>query len=520
MARLSYYLNSPAAGHAFRRLLLGALGSAGLAILLPAAALPASAQAQAPSCPGCNLILISLGNVGAARMSLYGYRRNTTPRLDRWAAGALVFENGFTPASWTLPVGVSVFTSLQPYSHQVLRRDLRNSLGPDLKTLPEVLRDRGYRTAAFTGGLDYFTGFSHMRGFQDAVDNGEFAEFKKTLPQAKAWLAKNSSRKFMLFLHGYDAHCPFYPAPEYQGLFANPKAKSALADPNSCIRGYASPAPGRELGLVFKTVGACSGFRTHCSTGPEVSLARQDIDYLSDMYDEKLVELDALVGGFLESLDAKLLENTVVVVFADHGEMFEKHGRFGRAGNIRGTLYDDVTRVPLLMRLPKGPRRRVAGLAQIIDIMPTVLQELGVEMPRQRQGAALLPALLTGSGPNRHVYAGASYGPHPDYYRYSSENDMIRDAHWKLIWEESLPFTPGKTPAAPGPARQTVELYDLEHDPQELHDVAEAQPAVAKDLLEKLLAWRSATRPSSGSAPATQAIPKELLEKAGQRGYW
>ncbi|MCX5796086.1 MAG: sulfatase [Elusimicrobia bacterium] len=510
MARPLYYLNSA----------LRALGLAGLAIAHLAAALPASARAPAPGCPDCNLILISLSNVGASRMSLYGYRRKTTPHLDRWAEKALVFENAFTPASWTLPVGVSLFTSLQPYSHQILRRDLHNSLSPDLKTLPEVLRDHGYRTAAFTGGLDYFTGSSHLRGFQDTIDNGEFAGFNTTLPQAKAWLAKNSSQKFMLFLHGYDAHCPFYPTPAYRGLFSDPKSTSPLVDPDSCIRGYASPAPGHALGPVFKTVGACSGFRTHCAFGPEVPMTRRDIEALSDIYDEKLAEVDALVGEFLESLDAKLLEKTIVVVFADHGEMFEKHGRFGRAGNIRGTLYDDVTRVPLLMRFPKGPRRRVSGLAQLIDVMPTVLQELGVEMPPQRQGSPLLPALLSGAGPNRYVYAGASYGPHPSYYRYRSENDMIRDAHWKLIWEESTPVAPGKPPAVLGPARQAIELYDVEHDPQELHDLAEAQPAVAKDLLDKLLAWRDAARRSAGPEPAAQAMPQKLVDKARERGYW
>ncbi len=518
VARALYHPNPHLIGHSPRRILPRARALAGMVILSLAAALPASAKTPAPDCPDCNLILISLTNISAGRMSLYGYRRQTTPHLDRWAESALVFENSFTPASWTLPVGVSLFTSLQPYSHQVLCRDMQNSLSPDLKTLPEVLRDHGYRTAAFTGGLDYYTDFSHMRGFQDTVDNEDFAGFKKTIPQAKAWLAKNASRKFMLFLHGYDAHCPFYPAPEYQGLFTDPKAKSPLADPKSCIRNFASPEPGHEFGPIFKAT-ACSGFRTQCSSGPEVSFTSRDADYLSDMYDEKLVEIDALVGDFLESLDAQLLEKTVVVVLSEHGEMFAKHGRFSRSANMRGTLYDDVTHVPLLMRFPAGPHQRVSGLAQIIDVMPTVLQVLGLEMPRQRQGAALLPALLFGAGPNRYVYAGASYAPHPIYYHYGSDNDMIRDAHWKLIWELSFPFTSGDRPVR-GPSRQAVELYDIQNDPQELNDLAKTQPAEVKDLKEKLMAWRDETRRPLGPAPATRAIPKKLLDHARERGYW
>ena len=105
------------------------------------------------NCPDCNLIMISLSNVGAEHMSLYGYERATTPRLDRWAEDAVVFKDTFVQSSWTLPVGTSLFTGLYPYSHGVLERQrAAASLQAGIETLPEIL-GTAVGTAAFTGGL-------------------------------------------------------------------------------------------------------------------------------------------------------------------------------------------------------------------------------------------------------------------------------------------------------------------------------------------------------------------------------
>jgi arylsulfatase A-like enzyme len=511
VAQAPSYLNRPASG---------------IFLLLAALALPAvtasAGETRLPSCPGCNIILISLSNVGAGRMSLYGYPRKTTPRLDRWAKKSVVFERAFTPASWTLPVGVSLFTSLQPYSHGVLRRNLQNSLDPGTSTLPELLRDHGYRTAAFTGGLDYYPGFSHMRGFQDAPDNGEFAGFAQSIPQAQSWLKKNASERFFLFLHGYEAHCPFSPSKKYRGRFSGPGERSALANPDFCVRGYEeSPAPNGPIDAVSFS-GNCSGFRTHCAFGPKVRLTPRDISDFSDMYDEELLEVDALVGSFLESLDAELLKKTVVVVFSDHGEIFAKHGRFGRLGNVRGTLFEDAVRVPLVMRFPGGPGRKFAGLAQLIDVMPTILKVLDVPMPEGRQGVDLSSAIASGSGsePNDYAYAGAVYGPHPVYYPFWTENDMIRDRRWKLIQETvfktALPLV--KPPREV--LRKTAALYDLEQDPQELRDISAEHPDVAADLRGKLGDWKTRMKGFSSQPPATQPFPEEMLQKARKRGYW
>jgi len=100
-------------------------------------------------CKDCNLIMISLSNVSAEHMSLYGYERLTTPNLDEWAKDAVVFENAFTQTSWTLPAATSLFTSLYPYSHKIMNRFTDNFLDENIQTLPELLSAQGYKTAAF-----------------------------------------------------------------------------------------------------------------------------------------------------------------------------------------------------------------------------------------------------------------------------------------------------------------------------------------------------------------------------------
>jgi arylsulfatase A-like enzyme len=512
--------------------------SAVLALALAAEAAPARADDAAAAWRGDSVILISLGNVGAARSSLYGYPRKTTPRLDAWAKSALVFDDAFTPASWTLPVGVSLFSSLYPYTHGVNMRWTHNSLSTRTVTLPELLRDAGYATAAFTGGLDYNPAFSHLRGFQTAPENPNFTRFSTTLPQAEAWLKDHADGKFFLFVHGYDAHCPFASDPPYAGSFSRGIEHSAGIDFEHCLRGFRGSdgyvAQQRSCANA-EHPGDCSDARGRES----IRLTPRDIDYLGARYDDSLLEEDALVGGFLESLDPKLLARTLVVVVADHGEMFAKHGRFGRAGTLRGTHYDDVLRVPLLMKLPGVPGRRIDGLAQTIDVMPTLLAALGLPAPAGVQGRDLGPLISRGVPVNDAVYSGMGYNLLPDERNDIARSmpvsvtESIRDARWKLIHERSVPPPPPGSAAAhdaglaalmaEGAAKSsdTYELYDVAADPEELKDLAPRRPDLVESLGRRLKAWGDAARAAGGAAPAGSVpVSHTLIDAARKRGYW
>jgi arylsulfatase A-like enzyme len=477
---------------------------------------------------GYNIILIAINNVGAEHMSLYGYRRKTTPNIDSWAKNALVFENAYTPVSWTLPVITSVFTALYPYTHKVMDRYLENKLSPEIKLLPQILKDNDYATAAFTGGLDNNKIFGHMRGFEAVSQNPSFTGFSVTLKQSKEWLAKNSKKKFFLFIHGYDAHPPFRPPQKYRGVFSDIKGKNITINPEFTYRGFRN-IEGQYLATCIRIQDPLNEKPNNDKnmTFPLVKLSGDDVDYLRDLYDETVVSVDSQVGRFLNSLDQQLLNKTIIIIFSEHGEMFAKHGRFGRVGTIRGTLYDEVVHVPLIIRIPGENGRRIPGLINLIDLMPTILEILRIPEPARIPGRSILPLIKQNTAVNDYIYSGASYnfigGPNRSFFRYPTLNESIRNENWKLIHEIVFSAdTCGSLSENNGLKihEETFELYNLKDDPDEIKNVIPGYPDKAKELTDKLLKWSANCRGLSPFSASTQKIPDELIKDAQKHGYW
>lgn len=467
------------------------------------------------NCKGCNLIMISLSNVSAEHMSSYGYKRLTTPRLDTWAKDAIVFQNTFAQTSWTLPVATSLFTSLYPYSHKIMDRFVDNVLNEKIQTLPEILRNQGYKTAAYVGGLDYNNKFGHMRGFEEFEEAADFptaitfAGFKPTLAKALGWLAKNSKEKFFLFVHGYDTHCPFDPPEHLKGVFSGREGKNITVDNKLCLRGFKN------------SKGAYEAYHYRAGEAMQkVILTQDDIQYLEDLYDEEILSVDEMVGNFLDALDKTISKNTVIVIFSDHGEMFAKHGRFGRAGGVRGTLYDDVVHVPLMMKIPSQKGTMVDGLVEMIDVMPTLLHILNLPESKQIQGKNLAP-LVEGEKKDIHtfVFAGAKFGlqqgrPSWFIYRSQSISESVRTREWKLIHEITYDEQ-GKL------EEDAYELYNLKNDPDELLNLAQVQSDRTLELKGVLRNWKDAVAGYDvQNISSPQLLPKEIIEQGREHGYW
>src|SRR3989338_1333709 len=448
--------------------------------------LPLMPERSFTTCSDCNLIMISLSNVGANHMGLYGYERATTPRLDRWAEDAVVFNNTFVTSSWTLPVATSLFTGLYPYSHGVLERQrVAASLKEDLGTLPEILRNRGYRTAAFTGGLDYSVGNPHMKGFEivdEALKDGpaDLIAGQKglgaTLQKAFAWTTERSGEKFFLFVHGYNAHCPFVPSEDFRGIFSGALAKKVSIDGAYCYRGYETTNDGTTIVNFRRLNQEVRNVKEFFDIPWEkVTLSADDIQFIKDLYDEAILSVDKLVGDFLSSLDPAVADKTIVVVFSDHGEMFARNGRFGRAGAIRGTFYDDVLHVPFMVKSPNLLPGRGDGLVQIIDAMPPLWDMIGNPDTSVRQGKNLEPLIFGGKALNEYVFAGSdfNFGDHTAPYTTKRSSESIRNATWKLIREADL-------------SSVTRKLYNLDDDPGETKNVVTKYPDVTDELTNKL----------------------------------
>ncbi|MFH1619535.1 MAG: sulfatase-like hydrolase/transferase, partial [bacterium] len=441
-----------------------------------------------------------------------------------------------------LPAATSLFTSLYPYTHGISKRSTDNLLAPDIKTLPEILKKNGFRTAAFTGGLDYYRGFGHMRGFQITDDNPNFTGFNVTLKQAEEWLAKKPPGRFFLFIHGYDAHCPFTPPKEFKGRFSGSSGKKAAIDYTKCVRAVRTSTKTYDAFYM----GGCTPFRTssNCPPVKPVVLTQDDINYLKDLYDEEVLSVDCRIGKFLGSLDGNILQKTLIIILSEHGEMFAKHGRFGRPGTLRGAFYDDVVHVPLLIRLPETAGRRLHGLVELTDIMPTVLEFLQIHPHQKMQGRSLMPLMVNGRKIHDYVHTGLAFNlaappqkartktfserilgmfkahdfPSPRMWT-RSYTEVIRSLDWKLLREVDFPDF-DKDTSTRTVRKETFELYNMRTDPDEFVDMTDAHPDVAQKLKIKLDEWVRKSKNFVPYYPSTKKIPDSLLKDAKEHGYW
>lgn len=334
-----------------------------------------------PAPPAPNLIWIVMDTVRADRMSLYGYGRPTTPELEAWAKLGLTFEMARSAAPWTLPSHVTMFTGLWPFEHGA--RVDRPYSGP-APTLAEHLRSSGYATGGFvanTGmcnavygvgrGFDSYIDFpcNHEVSLNAAMLNSSLgarilvlmravglpvvARFPEKvrrlapeiIAEASLWLARVSPprggeaprprRPFFLFLNFMDAHGPYLPMPGAPRAF------------------WTGPVPPRSRAVPRN---GWVAVQARDSAPPEERPRRQrELDEvtgrLGDLYDDCLRGLDAELGRFLRGLRGDgLLEESWVVITADHGEHFGEHDLFGHGGS----LYNELTHVPLVIIPPLG----------------------------------------------------------------------------------------------------------------------------------------------------------------------
>ncbi len=443
-----------------------------------------------------NVIFVSLTNTRADHLGVYGYSRNTSTNIDRFASKCLVFRNAFSHASWTLPVVISLFTSQYPFTHKLMNREEEPVLPESVPTFVDVLKTNGYTTAAFVGNRDYSQKYGHTSraGFvfdpvndSDVEDWHRYGVLQNTMPPARQWLRRNKDKKFFMLVQGYDTHCPFaVPAenarfdPDYRGKIDFKKCYWTF-EPTRPIKRRSESGQYQDVFLLKTKPTAGDDF--------EVMFYPEDVKHMIALYDGEIFNADQYVGGLLDEIsELGLDKKTIVVIYADHGDMFGKHGRFMRGGPLRGTFYDDVLHIPLLIYHPALKARTVDELVQVIDIAPTLLDMLGLKSPASFVGKSALPAITNGVAINSRVFAGAAFTPAQKnpFFSYPSVIVSARDRQWKLIVERVSPTT--------GP-QDSAELYDLQRDPDELTNLAVTRPEVVKTMKSVLKKWLE----SSGS---------------------
>ncbi|HCC49266.1 MAG TPA: hypothetical protein DEQ38_14295 [Elusimicrobia bacterium] len=433
------------------------------AALCLAAALPAvcgAAPARRPS-----VVLVIYDTVRADRTSPYGYAASATPALGKFAAGAVVFEKAYANSNWTGSSFATILTGRRLFSHGLA--GFLDSPAADIPSMPALLSAGGYETAAFFSGLPGEAGYSFGRGF------GRFAAVSSTCPfsyQVAAALEWKKSlppeKDFFLAVHGLDVHSPRNCAGgDVEKGPGMPPMDAAFLD-------YFNDSPGRDLA------------RLDPQSWKQVLAYKRDPAFLARLsrdYDRCVSQLDRGLGSLLRALEEEKDRPLLIIVTSDHGQLLGEHGRLGHVS----TVYEQLVRVPLLVRFPGGAGRREAAVAEHADLLPTVCAAAGIPCPDGLDGQNL--AAPGGKNWKTAGWVTASASGPPGSVR------QVRHAAF---------YDGTKKLARHGPR---WELFDLAADPGETADLAEARPADFLRLASGYLAISGAEKITAGTVYAEGA---------------
>lgn len=405
-----------------------------------------------------NVVFVSFDALQAAHVGCLGCSRDTTPTLDALAQESCAFTNTYSVASWTVPASMTWFTGVYPSEHGMVNKfavyndrlqepaNLKH-VAPSLVTLAEVLRENGYATGGFTGNAGVSGEFGYDQGFDVYYhEKGKFGSLDQSIPKALAWLAEHKQQKFFLFLHGYDAHGQSTPAGGFDYRFVEKrydKKYSGVEREQEVLR-----EEGLEKGAL--------------------TMRDADVRFWRAIYDEKIQRADEKFNQFLEEFDRLgLTGKTLFIITSDHGTEFYEHRRLDHGF----TLYEEQLHVPLFIKLPGQTECKiVADRISSIDVMPTILDLLDVELPAaskgQFRGASLVPA-MRGEATERDVFS------ETDYREYTFKRSIITPEGWKLIYTLET---------------KSRELYNLPQDPGEMKNLAQAEPRRVDELEARLFA--------------------------------
>lgn len=422
-----------------------------------------------------NVLLIVLDTVRAFNLSLYGYGRNTSPSLDAFAAGGTTFERAFSTAPWTLPSHASMFTGLWPHE---MSADWLVPLDPGIPTLAEAMARHGFVTVGFSGNTNYvsrevglargFVSFEdyvltpglmlrnsslvrvvsrnrtlrRLVGEDDALGRKDARSINRSFFR---WLDQRpANRPFFAFLNFYDAHRPYLPPPPYDRMFVPPGT---------------APDP-----------------RLHRTGKPGDDQRVETTAWAENAYDGGLAWLDSQLGVLFAELSRRgLTDHTLIIITSDHGEEFGEHGLFDH-GN---SLYRQAVQVPLVIRgtgvVPVG--ERVSAPVSLRDLPMTVLDLVGLGGQEHFPGGSLA----------RHFGPGGAAA------------DTLLQAVRKAIRQpERYPAARGDLVSVTREGMRYIrnlgsgeeQLFDLDHDSLEQHDLSKAPAQEAR-----LVGMRSALQP-------------------------
>lgn len=470
-------------------------------------------------CPDCNVLLVNLDTLRAPEMPCYGYARDTTPNLCGYAGNNMRFANFFTQTPFTLDSHMSIFTGLYPTTHHVLEA-LKDTLHPDIPTLTKTLKKNGYQTvwAGITDDINLPLDRGLGSGFDEfhSVDGmaADWAsQYEKLLPKFL------DEKPTFMFLHSYGIHSPylvgngpyrfltraypdipltkeeFYPHSRAYYEFVLDEFIGRLSTSNTVeSRGRnGTIVKSLEQALLVNDLSRARDITWEFPWYENYSLYMAwyyrrippgdtaKLEYLKTIYDERIYQVDQQLAPLIAFLNRPEVKKKTIVIFtSDNGEEFMEHGFFDHGWNI----YNTSTHTPFIIAVPGMKNGVYHELVQAVDIMPTILDLVGVVPEGPLEGISLRP-VMEGKG---WQYAGDTY-----LVSQYSGNDIvsIRNSRWKM-YRNVRP-------------REYVELYDLMTDPLEQRNVLGDHPDRARLLdaaLEQIMKRSPKYASMSGEFPS------------------
>ncbi len=441
-------------------------------------------------CLGCSgserpsILLITLDTTRADRLSCYGYEKSTSPNLDRLAADGVRFTNAYAVSSWTLPTHASLFTGKFPSAHGakydpegplslVQEGGIKGNpaweayrarpLAENEVTLAEILREHGYATGAVVAGPWLKRVFTLDKGFEH-YDDSNYVDHGMGVGQLNGRLAEDVTRAaiefvdahegqpFFLFLNYYDPHSPYVPPEPHRSRF------------------WPHPIPMQPS--------------TECKNA---------------LYDAEIQYMDVHVGALVEHLKARgVYEDLWIIVTADHGELMGEEGLWGHGDS----LSEPEIKIPLLVKEPgpARPRRTDDAFVQQIDVLPTLLQRLGIAPPPNIQGSSI------GSTSAHPIVA--EVNPLP--FMTAAKTDWRQRGDWQTLVHRNHKFLNNSL--------GNDALYDLAADPRELENRVALDPERAREMGQALERYLKSL-PEPGAVGPVGEVDEELLQELRGLGY-
>lgn len=419
-----------------------------------------------------NVLLIVIDTLRADHLGCYGYEKTTSPHIDKFAETGVQFQNVYCQMPTTGPSHASIFTSRYPRNHGVLKNGW--ILSDTFQTIAEILKQNGYITSAIISSFVLSSQFGYSQGFDNydeefpkgsSTYRGKFWEGRKlegefdqradiATRKAINWMRQNNKSKFFLWVHYFDPHSPYDP-------------------PQSYVK----------------------------------DLLKKDMTPLNKIvakYDGEIRFVDDEVGKLLHEVESLgLASNTLIIITSDHGEGLGQHG-WMEHGMF---LYDEQTRIPLIMKFPNliPGNGTIDTVIESIDIVPSVLDMLGLEKENGFSGKSFLPT-IQGNEPSspqtafleRRHYKEGKYRN----IKVRGHKFAVRDKYLKYIC---------------APEEGTYELYNLAEDSKELSNLAKESPDIADKLEQMVKRWEK--EQVTAESTFEQSIDQKSLDKLQSLGY-